>query len=173
MTGGSLTSKNGDVFHVTNTTAEITLNEVEITNTDSENVLISVCDDGWEGSSNIATLNATDQILEGTLQVGSNSTLNLNLSGNTCFTGKTDGNISNDKSESISSSIGTVNVTLDGEDTVWVLTGDCTVSSISGNGKINYNGYTLTVGSTEYTSGSPGGSITETTTSGTTSNGTN
>ncbi|MCR5201787.1 MAG: hypothetical protein K6D02_01650 [Lachnospiraceae bacterium] len=162
MTGGNLISNNGDVFHVTNTNAIITLDGVGITNNDSENVLLSVCDDGWSGASNVATLNATDQALIGDLLVGSDSTLTLNLSGSSTLLGKTSGNITNDKSSTISSSIGTVDVTL-GSGTIWQLTGDCTVSSISGSGSINYNGYTLTVGSTSYTSGSPGGSVTETT----------
>lgn len=159
MTGGSLTSKNGDVFHVTNTTANINLNGVSIVNEDSDGVLLSVCDDGWSGGSNVATVNAADQTMEGTLLVGSDSTLNLNLSGSTTFTGKTSGVITNDKSSSVSSSIGTVAVTMSGGNAVWKLTGDSTISSISGSGKIDYNGYTLTVGSTKYTSGSPGGSI--------------
>ncbi|MCR5624150.1 MAG: hypothetical protein K6G11_02790 [Lachnospiraceae bacterium] len=165
MTGGTLTSNKGDVFHVTNTTAIITLNGATIYNNDSDNVLLSVCDDGWSGASNIATLNATNQTMCGVLQVGSDSTLNLNLAGTTVYTGKTDGNITNDKSTSISTSLGTVNVTM--SDTAgWKLTGDCTVSSISGTGTIDYNGHTLTVGSTAYTSGSPGGSIVEGTLTG-------
>ena len=162
MTGGTLNSKNGDVFHVTNTTAVINLSKVSIVNGDSDKVLISVCDDGWSGADNIATLNAADQTLEGTVLVGSDSTLNLNLSGTTSFVGKTSGEISNDKGTSISTSIGTVNVTMS-DSAVWTLTGDSVVTSLSGTGKINYNGYTLTVGSTKYTSGSPAAGITETT----------
>ena len=163
MTGGSLTSKNGDVFHVTNTTAVISLNGVKINNQDSAGVLLSVCDDGWSGASNVATLNAEDQTLEGTLLVGSDSTLNLNLSGSTSFTGNMSGEITNDKSSTVSSAIGNVAVTMSGGNAVWNLTADSTVSSISGSGKINYNGHTLTVGSTKYTAGSPGGNIEETT----------
>lgn len=162
MTGGSLTSKNGDVFHVTNTSAIINLNGVAITNTDSDNVLISVCDDGWSGASNIAVLNAANQTLKGDVLVGSDSTLTLNLSGSTSFVGKTSGEISNDKGSSVSTTIGTVNVAMS-DNAVWTLTGDSTVSSLSGSGRINYNGYTLTVGSTKYTSGSPADGITETT----------
>ena len=161
MTGGTLNSKQGDVFHVTNTTAVINLNGVTINNTDSEEVLLSVCDDGWSGASNIATLNASDQALNGTVLVGSDSTLTLNLSGSTTFTGKTSGVITDDRSNRVSSSIGTVKVTMSGGEALWTLTGDSTVSSISGSGRINYNGYTLTVGSTKYTSGSPGGNIQE------------
>ncbi|MBR1742798.1 MAG: hypothetical protein IJ733_13205 [Lachnospiraceae bacterium] len=161
MTGGSLTSKNGHVFYVTNTNAVIDLTGTKIVNEDSADVLISVCDDGWSGAGNIATLNATTQALKGNMLIGSDSTLNLNLSGST-FTGKTGGEITNAKGTSVSASIGTVNVVLY-DDAVWTLTGDSTVTSISGTGKINYNGYALTVGSTRYTSGSPAEGISETT----------
>ena len=58
MTGGSLTSKSGHVFHVTNTHAIITLSGVDIANEDADNVLLSVCDDGWNGGNHHAELNA-------------------------------------------------------------------------------------------------------------------
>lgn len=162
MTGGALNSKNGDVFHVTNTAAVINLSGVAITNSDKDDVLLSVCNDGWSGAGNTATLNAADQSLKGTLLVGNDSVLNLNLSGTTSFKGKTSGEISNDKGASISTALGTVNVTMS-DSAVWILSGDTTVSTLSGTGKINYNGYTLTVGTTKYSSGSPTGDITETT----------
>ena len=44
MENGSLTSKNGHVFHVTNTNAVINLSSVKIINEDSDNILLSVCD---------------------------------------------------------------------------------------------------------------------------------
>ncbi len=68
MTGGSLTSKNGHMFHVTNTNADIELNGVKLTNEDTANVLISVCDDGWNGGNNQATFNAKAQDLIGAVQ---------------------------------------------------------------------------------------------------------
>ena len=95
MTGGSLTSKNGHVFHVTNTNAVISLSGVTITNEDSEGILLSVCDDGWNGGSNTATLNASEQELSGAILVGSNSTLTLNLENNTSFEGYINGRITN------------------------------------------------------------------------------
>ena len=45
MNGGSLTSKQGHLFHVTNTNAIITLNGVTPKNEDAANVLLSVCAD--------------------------------------------------------------------------------------------------------------------------------
>lgn len=145
MTGGSLTSNNGHVFHVTNTNAVITLSDVDITNNDSANVLLSVCDDGWSGGSNVAELDADNQTLEGTILVGSNSTLTLKLTNGSVYTGSVSGNITNAKGETVSSSVGTVNVTLD-DSSQWVLTGDTYISSFSGNAEnVDTNGYTLYV----------------------------
>ena len=112
MTGGTITSKSGHVFHVTNTTAIINLDGVTINNTDSDGVLLSVCDDGWSGASNVATLNVSDQTLSGKILVGDDSTLNLNLSSSSTFTGSIGGNITNASGSSVSTSVGTVNVTL-------------------------------------------------------------
>jgi len=99
MSGGSITSKSGNVFHVTNTDAVITLNNVTIKNEDSNNILLSVCADGWSGGSNIATLDATSQKLSGLVKVGNDSTLTMNLSSNSNFEGTIDGNISEDDKE--------------------------------------------------------------------------
>ena len=163
MTGGTLNSSIGHVFHVTNTSASITLNGVKINNTDKENVLISVCDDAWSGLDNSATLNAKDQTLKGSMLVGDNSVLNVKLSGNSVWTGTTSGKIISHKDSSkISSKLGEVNIKL-ADEALIVLTDDTTVSSISGTGRINYNGHKLTVGNKTYTKGSPGVStITET-----------
>ncbi len=167
MTGGTLNNTTGHVFHVTNTSAAITLENVTINNTDSEAVLLSVCDDAWSGLTNAATVNAVDQTLEGAVLVGSGSTCTINLSGSSVWTGHTSGNITSHRSSStVSSSLGTVKLVLSDTATV-VLDADTAVSSISGTGSINYNGHTLTVGSTKYTGGSPGiSTITETSDTG-------
>ena len=99
MTGGSLTSKNGHVFHVTNTNAVINLSDVEIRNEDASGVLLSVCDDGWNGAGNVAALNADGQELSGIILVGSNSSLTLNLTNGSTFTGKVSGVIVNAKGD--------------------------------------------------------------------------
>lgn len=148
MTGGSLTSRNGHVFHVTNTSAVITLSGVKITNEDSENVLISVCDDGWSGGSNTAVLNAAKQTLEGAVLVGSNSTLTLNLSDGSSFSGYVSGKISNAKGSSVSTEVGNVSVTLDSSST-WTLTADSYITSFTGDAaNIISNGFTLYVNGT-------------------------
>ena len=148
MTNGSLTSKNGHVFHVTNATTVINLTNVDITNEDASNVLISVCDDGWSGAKNIATLNAANQILDGAVLVGSNSTLTLNLAEGSSLTGYVSGSIKDAGGSTVSSQVGTVNVTLDGTST-WTLTADSYITSFSGDpAKIKANGYTLYVNGT-------------------------
>ena len=145
MTGGSLTSRNGHVFHVTNTNALITLSGVTVVNEDSEGVLLSVCDDGWTGAGNVATLNAVNEQLEGLLLVGSNATLNLNLTESTAYTGTISGVITNAKGDVISDQVGTVHVTMDLGST-WTLTGDAYVTSFTGNAaNVITNGYTLYV----------------------------
>lgn len=145
MTGGSLTSKSGHVFHVTNTHAVITLNGVQIVNEDSDNVLLSVCDDGWNGAENNAELYANAQSLSGTILVGSNSKLTLTLSDGSAFTGSISGEITNSKGTAISSEVGTVNVTLD-ETSTWTLTADTYITDFEGNAEqIISNGYTLYV----------------------------
>ena len=145
MESGSLTSKNGHVFHVTNTNAVINLSSVKIINEDSDNILLSVCDDGWSGADNIATVNATSQTLEGTILVGSNSTLTLNLSDGSDFTGSISGEITNAKGDTVSTEVGEVNVSIDDSST-WTLTADTYISSFEGDvSNIISNGYTLYV----------------------------
>ena len=145
MTGGSLTSKNGHVFHVTNTNAVITLSDVTITNEDADDILLSVCADGWSGGSNIATMNASSQKLSGAIKVGSDSTLTLNLTDGSTWTGYVDGNITNAKGDTVSTEVGTVSVTLDSTST-WTLSEDSYVTEFNGDASnVISNGYTLYV----------------------------
>ena len=147
MTGGSLTSLSGHMFHVTNTHAVITLSGVNLINEGSD-VLLSVCDDGWNGASNIAELVADSQELKGTILVGDNSTLTLTLKNGSSFEGTFSGEIENAKGTVISTEIGTVNVVLDSSST-WTLTADTSVTSFEGDaGNVISNGYTLYVNGT-------------------------
>ena len=151
MTGGSLTSRSGHVFHVTNTSAVITLNDVEIVNEDSENVLLSVCDDGWSGAGNTAMLNASAQELEGMILVGDNSSLTLSLTNGSEFTGAVSGEITDASGNTVSTEAGTVDVTLDDSST-WTLTADSYITSFTGNAaNVITNGYTLYVNGTALT----------------------
>ena len=151
MTGGSLTSKNGHMFHITNTNADIELNGVKLTNEDAANVLISVCDDGWNGGNNKATFNAKAQDLVGAVLVGDNSTLALNLTEGTTFEGYVNGNIVNASNQTVSTEVGTVAVTLDNNST-WTLTADSYVTEFNGTAaNVIANGHTLYVKGTALT----------------------
>lgn len=151
MTGGSLTSKNGHMFHVTNTNADIELNGVKLTNEDTANVLISVCDDGWNGGNNQATFNAKAQDLAGAVLVGNNSTLALNLTEGSTLEGYVDGNIVNATNQTVSTEVGTVTITLDTNST-WTLTADSHVTEFTGTAaNVIANGHTLYVNGTALT----------------------
>ena len=142
MTGGSLTSLSGHMFHVTNTHAVISLSGVKLVNEGSD-VLLSVCDDGWSGASNIAELAADAQELAGTILVGDNSTFTMTLKNGSSFEGCFSGEIENTKGDVVSAEIGTVNVILDSTST-WTLTADTFISSFDGDaGNVISNGYTL------------------------------
>ena len=143
MNGGSLTNKQGHLFHVTNTDAIISLNNVKLVNEDPEKVLLSVCADGWQGAGNKATVNASRQQLEGTILVGSDSELTLTLAEGSTFKGCISGNITNAEGNSISTEPGTVNVTL-GDDCTWTLTADTYIASLNGDtSRIKTNGHRL------------------------------
>ena len=147
MTGGSLTSLSGHMFHVTNTHAVITLSGVQLVNEGSD-ILLSVCDDGWNGASNIAELTADEQVLEGAILVGDNSTMNLTLANGSSFEGFFSGEIENANGETVSTEIGTVNVSLD-ETSTWTLTADTRITSFEGSAaNVTGNGYTLYVNGT-------------------------
>ena len=145
MTGGSLVSRSGHVFHVTNTNAIITLSDVMILNEDESDILLSVCADGWSGAGNIAALNAIGQTLWGTILVGSDSQLTLNLTEESDFTGTIGGFIQNAKGTTVSTEVGTVSVTLD-DTSSWTLTADTYITAFSGDAaNVISNGFTLYV----------------------------
>ena len=144
MTGGSLTSLSGHMFHVTNTHAVITLSGVTLNNEGSD-VLLSVCDDGWSGASNMAELVADAQTLSGTILVGDNSTMTLTLQNGSSFEGTFSGEITNAKGGTVSTEIGTVNVVLDSTST-WTLTADTYITTFEGSMEnVVTGGYTLYV----------------------------
>ena len=149
MNGGLLTNKQGHLFHVTNTNAVISLNNVKLVNEDPAKVLLSVCADGWQGAGNKATVNASHQQLGGTILVGRDSELTLTLADGSTFNGCINGNITNAEGNSISTETGTVNVTL-GDDCTWTLTKDTYITSLNGDvSSIKANGHRLFVGGKE------------------------
>ena len=93
----------------------------------------------------MATLKAAEQELEGTILVGSDAELTLELTDGSSFTGCISGEITNAKGTVVSTEVGTVSVTLDDSST-WTLTGDTWITGFSGSAaNIISNGYTLYV----------------------------
>jgi hypothetical protein len=149
MNGGTFTNCQGHLFHVTNTNAIITLNDVNLMNEDPAKVLLSVCADGWQGAGNKATLNAVSQQLEGNILVGSDSELTLTLTKGSTFTGSIGGNITNASGKKVSTKTGKVDVTL-GDGCIWTLTADTHITSFTGDtSQIKPNGYHLWVNGKE------------------------
>ena len=146
MNGGTLLNRNGDIFFVNNTAAMITLSGAEIVNEDAEGVFLRAAAAGWgrEGSNGgHVTLTASGQRIDGDMLVDEVSSLNLCLAEGSAFTGaiNPDG------------AAGAVYVEL-GEGSVWTLTGDSYISSLScAADSIVLNGYTLYVDGAAYAEG--------------------
>ena len=148
MTGGSLTAKNGDMFYITNTACTMTLSGVDIRNEDADGRLLVVSGNsashGWgTAGQNGAqdTLTADAQTLSGAIEVDSISTLQLTLQNGSSFTG-TVNVMENAQGGTAVADNAVVTV---GSGCTWTLTGNCTVTALTNNGTINYNGYTITL----------------------------
>ncbi len=148
MTGGSLLSNNGDMFYITNTACKVSLSGVEITDKDKDGYLMNICGNsashGWgsagENGAQV-TFTADDQTLKGDIVVDSISTLNMTLSGNSSFKGTV--NIVDNAQNGAAVSDNAV-LTVESGST-WTLTGNCTITSLTNNGTINFNGFTITL----------------------------
>ena len=142
MNGGTLTNKNGDIFFVNNTYADITLTDADIIN-ESDGVFLRAAAAGWgsEGSNGgHVNLYASKQDINGDIVVDSVSSLNLYLTDSSTLIGSVNAE-------------GEVYVELT-EGSVWKLTGDSYVTSLTCDAdSIDLNGYTLYVNGEVYTAG--------------------
>lgn len=148
MTGGSLTAKDGDMFYITNTACTMTLSGVDIRNEDADGRLLVVSGNsashGWgTAGQNGAqvTLTADAQILSGAIEVDSISTLQLTLQNGSSFTGT----VNVTENAQGGTAVADNAVVRVGSGCTWTLTGNCTVTALTNNGTINYNGYTITL----------------------------
>ena len=148
MTGGTLTGKNGDMIYVTNTHCVLALSGVTIKNEDADGALLRVVGNsashGWgTAGSNGAQVEFTadGQTLNGDIVVDTISTLNMKLTGGSTFTGTV--NIVDNAQGGTAVNNNAV-VTIESGCT-WTLTGDCTITSLTNSGTINFNGYTITL----------------------------
>ena len=141
MNGGTLTSKNAGMFFVTNTVAEINLDNVKLNYATDD--LLRIQAEGWgnEGENGgQVTLNANDQSLSGIITLDDNSNLNLYLNGDSNFNGSFDNS-------------GKVYVELNDKAT-WTLTADSSITALTcGKDAIKLNGHKLLVDGVEYVEG--------------------
>ena len=142
----SITTNKGDTFYVTNTTATINLENNQITNNDQTGNFLRIQKDSWgKSGSNGGTvaLNLTNQKASGNIVVDSISSLTMNLTNSSTFTGA----INSDNQ-------GEVNLTLDASSSL-TLTADTYLTSLnnadSTNSNINLNGHKLFVNGVEFT----------------------
>lgn len=148
VTGGSITSNNGDFIYATNTHCIIYLEGVELINNDSEGYILRIVGNsgshGWgtAGENGAqAEVTAAGQTIEGDIFVDTISTLTLDLTEGSVLTGT----ITIAENEYGRTAVSdNAAVTIDSS-SVWNLTGNCVNSSLTNNGTINFNGYTITL----------------------------
>ena len=154
MEGGTLTSGNGGLFYTTNTECTITLKGVEIIAAEDSEFLLQCTGNnnsrGWGQSGTNGSdchFTAISQELSGDIVWDTISDLDLYLTEGSSFTGS----VYNDETDAASGGDGYCNVTVD-ENSVWTVTGDCTVSALSNGGTImDESGNTVTVKSSDGT----------------------
>ncbi|MBR3180558.1 hypothetical protein IKF63_00565 [Candidatus Saccharibacteria bacterium] len=140
-----ITTNKGDTFFITNTTAEIDLENNLFVNNDSSSAFLHAAVGKWGTQGNNGgnvKLSFTDQVAEGDIIVDSLSTVNFYLSDESFYKGTINGN---DGGENVS-------VTID-EDSTIVLTGNSYINELKNADKENMNiysnGYALYVNGTE------------------------
>lgn len=139
-----ITTNNGDTLYVTNTTAEINLENNTIINQDKDGNFLRIQKDSWgnNGSNGgVVTLNMTNQKVTGNIVVDSISTLTINMTDNSYY----EGMINNDNTAK--------SITLKLDKTSKIkLTGDTYITSLDNadttNSNIDFNGYKLYVNNT-------------------------
>lgn len=119
MTGGNLTSNNGDMFYITNTDCTLSLSGVDIVNKDSDAYLMNITGNSASHGWGTAGANGAQVTFTGTINIDENEEGGEAVSDNAV-------------------------VTIE-EGSTWTLTGDCTITSLTNNGTINFNVYTITL----------------------------
>ncbi len=140
----TITTNKGDTLYVTNTTAEINLENNTIVNNDDTGNFLRIQKDSWGNSGSnggTVTLNMTNQKVTGNIVVDSISKLTMNLASGSSFRGAIN-----------SDNAGEVELTLDSSSSI-TLTGDTYVKSLTNanttNSNIHTNGYKLYVNGTQ------------------------
>ncbi len=140
----TITTNKGDSFYVTNTTAEINLENNTIINNDNTGNFLRIQKDSWGKSGSnggTVTLNMTNQKATGNIVVDSISKLTMNLTSGSSFSGAIN-----------SDNTGEVELTLDSSSSI-TLTGDTYVKLLTNadttNSNIHTDGYKLYVNGTQ------------------------
>lgn len=147
MSGGSLTSYNGDLFYVTNTHCVLTLSGVELIQNNAGYLLHVAGNSATHGwgtagqNGGQVEFTANQQTLEGDIVVDTISTLDMTLAENSHFTG-TINIVENAQGGAAVSNNAALTIE---SGSVWTLTGDCTLTTLNNNGTIHFNGYTITL----------------------------
>ena len=134
----TITTNKGDSFYVTNTTAEINLENNTIINNDNTGNFLRIQKDSWGNSGSnggTVTLNMTNQTATGNIVIDSISKLTMDLSNDSSFSGAIN-----------SENTGEVELVLDSSSSI-TLTGDTYIKSLTNadttNNNIYTNGYKL------------------------------
>ena len=140
-TNSTITTNKGDTFYITNTTAEITLENNKITNNDSTGYFLRAQKDSWGNSGSNGgdvTLTLKNQKVEGDIYIDEVSTLDMSLKDNSLYTGT----INKDKTAK------SIKLTLSKNSKI-KLTGDSYVTELNDSdtsySNIDFNGYKLYV----------------------------
>ena len=140
-TNSTITTNKGDTFYITNTTAEITLENNKITNNDSNGYFLRAQKDSWGNSGSNGgnvTLILKKQKAEGDIYIDEVSTLDMSLKDNSTYTGT----INKDKTAK------SIKLTLRKNSKI-KLTGDSYVTELNDSdasySNIDFNGYKLYV----------------------------
>ena len=140
-TNSTITTNKGDTFYITNTKAEITLENNEIINNDSTGCFLRAQKDSWGNSGSnggSVTLTLKNQKAEGDIYIDEISTLDMTLKDNSTYTGT----INKDKTAK------SIKLTLSKNSKI-KLTGDSYVTELNDSdtsySNIDFNGYKLYV----------------------------
>ena len=140
----TITNNKGEIIFVTNTSTVINLENNKIINNDSEGGFLKIGAAKWGTSGSNGgnvVLNAKNQEINGDIFVDNISTLDMNLSSESSYTGTINGE----------NTAKNITVTLDNSSSL-TLTGDSYITGldneVSDNSNINLNGYTLYVNGT-------------------------
>lgn len=125
--------QSGSMFYLTNTSANITLQNTELDFDSSQATLITVCGNdsnnwGQAGSNGAAVkVKAINQTLEGDIVADTISSINLTLTKGSTWTGSA---IIQDNDSATTTTESPISITV-GKKSSWIVTGDCTVSNLT------------------------------------------